>query len=175
MTRHPGRCFVLIALAWAALDQVTKLALLHRFHRTGPWVIHIVKGWLDINILTFNPGAAFGILRDAAWSRWLFVVIAAATIVAMIVWRRSLAALPAIERFGLALVAGGAAGNLIDRLLRGGQVIDFIHFQIRRIGFVWPDFNVADIGVTCGMTIYVAHVFFAGRARTAEPAADDDA
>ena len=78
-----------------------------------------------------------------------------------------------------------AAGNLVDRAVRGGQVVDFIHFYIRRIGFDWPVFNVADIGVTCGMTVYVLHTLWSdlhsgepaatAAKREAEPAAPPEA
>lgn len=156
MSHRGERLFLGVGLAWLALDQVTKAWLFHLWRTGGPDRVPIVRGYLDILILTLNPGAAFGFLRDAPWSRWVFVAIAALTIAAMIYWRRTIGALPAAQIIGLGLVGGGAAGNLLDRLFHGGLVIDFIHFHIDAIGFAWPDFNVADIGVTCGMCLYLA-------------------
>jgi signal peptidase II len=151
-----GLWFALAALLWLGLDQATKAAILHWFARPGAQPLVLAPGWLDL-VLTFNTGAAFGLLRGVVWSRLLFVFVAVAALVAMVAWRRAMLALPWPQRLGLALVAGGAAGNLLDRLFRGGEVVDFIRFHIDPLGFVWPHFNVADIGVTCGMTLYVLH------------------
>ncbi len=170
---RPGRTFLLIAGSWLLLDQLTKLAVVRFFTTERPYLT-LVPGYLDLT-LTLNSGAAFGILRGWAGSRYLFMLIAVAALAAMLIWRRGLLALPAPQRVGLALVAAGAAGNLVDRLCRGGLVVDFIHFHIARIGFVWPDFNVADIGVTCGMTLYVVHALICDwqLARRPEAGADD--
>ncbi len=147
--------FVGVAVAWLLLDQATKLLVVHLFRVPGHHVT-VVPGWLDLT-LTSNSGAAFGILNGA---RWLFVLIGLGALGAVVYFRRQVLALPVLPCYALALVAAGAAGNLVDRVLRGGQVVDFIHFHIARIGFVWPDFNVADIGVTCGMTVYVCYVLW---------------
>ncbi|NUQ01591.1 MAG: signal peptidase II [Armatimonadetes bacterium] len=156
---HRGRHFLGLAAGWLALDQATKLAVVLGFKTPGRSHVTLLPGYLDLTF-TYNSGAAFGILNNVAWSRFLFAAIAFAALAAMVYWRRVILALPGPQRLGLALVAGGAAGNLVDRLCRGGLVVDFIHFHIARIGFVWPDFNVADIGVTCGMILYVAHAIW---------------
>jgi len=159
-----------LALGWLMLDQLTKAAIVAALTPPGSRRIPLLPPYLDLT-LTYNPGAAFGLLHHVAWSRVLFIVVATGALLAMVWWRRALLALPGPQRAGLALVAAGAAGNLIDRVIRGGLVVDFIHFHIDSIGFVWPDFNVADIGVTCGMAIYVVHSLWTDRA--ARPAADD--
>lgn len=164
-----GRWFVAVALAWLALDQLTKALVVRSFGQPGSPHLVLLPGWLDL-CYTLNPGAAFGLLNHVAWSRWLFSLVAAGALLAMIVWRRGLLALPAVERFGLALVAGGAAGNLVDRLVRDGLVVDFIHFYIERTGFVWPDFNVADIGVTVGMFVYISHALIHDAKQPPQPA-----
>lgn len=183
MSRKPGAAFLAIVLAWITLDQLTKVLLLGIWENDGPRVFQVIPHWLDIVVLSFNSGAAFGLLHSAAWSRYLFIAIAVLTLLGMYLFRRPLLAQPPAQRVGLALVAGGAAGNLVDRLVRG-DVIDFIRFKIEKIGYVWPDFNVADMGVTCGMTIYVVSVayldFVAARAKpvdgpTTQPETQQDA
>lgn len=103
---------------------------------------------LDITCM-HNVGAAFSFLASASgWQRWLFIGLAAVVSIGIIVW---LLKLPrgshALLAAGLALVLGGALGNLIDRV-RLGYVIDFIHFHWERAYF--PAFNVADSAITVG-------------------------
>jgi signal peptidase II len=103
-------------------------------------------------VLAHNTGAAFSFLADGSgWQRWLFAgiaVVAAALISALI--RRH-----AGQRLfctGLALILGGAIGNLIDRLARG-HVVDFL--QLHAGGWYWPAFNVADSAITIGAVLVV--------------------
>jgi len=119
-----------------------------------------------------NPGAAFGWLR--ARPEVLTWVAIGATVVVFIaalrlrVWRPHLAA-------GLALVFGGAAGNLIDRF-HAGHVTDFIDIHVGR--FSWPEFNVADIGVSAGAILIAIYLYRGGPARAIEtgtPADSDTA
>ena len=103
---------------------------------------------LDI-ILTYNPGAAFSFLAEGSgWQRWFFVVLALGVSGVLLVWLRRLpAATQALAAAGLALVVGGALGNMIDRL-RLGQVVDFVyaHWGVH----AFPAFNVADSAITVG-------------------------
>lgn len=178
MSRRRGLAWLSLALGWLVLDQLTKAAVVAAFTPPGSLRTTLLP-WLDLT-LTYNPGAAFGLLNDHGWSRFLFIIVATGALLAMVIWRRSLLQLPWPQRAGLALVAAGAAGNLIDRIVRGGLVVDFIHFHIDRYNFVWPDFNIADIGVTCGMALYVIHSLLTERAAQAaideapatEPVAD---
>ena len=101
-------------------------------------------------VLWHNPGAAFSFLAGAGgWQRWFFVgVTLAVSAVLLVMLRRSggnrlLAA-------ALALVLGGAAGNLWDRLTLG-HVVDFI--QVHAAGYYWPAFNVADSAITVGVAL----------------------
>ncbi|MCC7491303.1 MAG: signal peptidase II [Fimbriimonadaceae bacterium] len=147
--------FIALAVGWLVLDQLTKLAVLTAVQTPGRHAT-VVPGCLDLT-LTYNRGAAFGMLHNVAGARLLFVAVAGAALVAVVCWQRAILVLPAVQRHGLALVTAGAAGNLLDRLFRDGAVVDFIHFYLPRYNFVWPDFNVADIGVTCGMAAFVLH------------------
>ena len=90
-----------------------------------------------------NPGAAFGLFAN---QRLVFIVAGILVIAAACLMYRQLMSEKAIIRWGVALLLGGAVGNLIDRLRIGG-VIDFLDFRI------WPVFNIADIGICVGVAL----------------------
>jgi signal peptidase II len=113
---------------------------------------------LDITCM-HNVGAAFSFLASASgWQRWLFIGLAGVVSIGITFW---LVKLPrgthALLAAGLALVLGGALGNLIDRV-RLGYVIDFIHFHWERAYF--PAFNVADSAITIGAACLLLDAFF---------------
>lgn len=98
-----------------------------------------------------NPGAAFSFLRDAGgWQRWFFAVIAIVISAVLGVWLSRLQKNEKLLAVALALVLGGAIGNLIDRLAYG-YVIDFldVYYQTHH----WPAFNVADSAITVGVAL----------------------
>ncbi len=103
-------------------------------------------------VLVHNTGAAFSFLADAGgWQRWFFIAVGVvATVIIVRLLRRH-----AHERrlaFALALVLGGALGNVIDRAVLG-HVVDFLYFHYR--GFAWPAFNVADSAITVGAALLI--------------------
>jgi signal peptidase II len=103
---------------------------------------------LDITCM-HNVGAAFSFLASASgWQRWLFIGLAVVVSIGITVWliRLPRSTHPVLAA-GLALVLGGAVGNVIDRI-RLGYVVDFIHFHWERAYF--PAFNVADSAITVG-------------------------
>jgi signal peptidase II len=113
---------------------------------------------LDITCM-HNVGAAFSFLASASgWQRWLFIGLAGVVSVGITFW---LVRLPrgthALLAAGLALVLGGALGNVIDRI-RLGYVIDFIHFHWERAYF--PAFNVADSAITVGAACLLLDALF---------------
>jgi signal peptidase II len=103
-------------------------------------------------VLAHNTGAAFSFLAEGSgWQRWLFagIAVAAAALISVLIRRH------AEQRLfcaGLALILGGAIGNLIDRLARG-HVVDFL--QLHAGGWYWPAFNVADSAITVGAVLVV--------------------
>lgn len=115
--------------------------------------------------LAFNTGAAFSFLAQAGgWQRW---VLAGAAVVVTVILARWLLRLPAREKTlaaGLALIIGGAVGNLIDRVWFG-HVVDFIQVYLPGIPFTifnpWPAFNVADSAITVGVVLLLVHSIFA--------------
>jgi signal peptidase II len=103
-------------------------------------------------VLTHNTGAAFSFLAGAGgWQRWFFTVVAIAISIVLVVMLRR----PHRDRLvplALALVLGGALGNLWDRLALG-HVVDFL--QLHAWGYYWPAFNVADSAITVGVVLLV--------------------
>lgn len=97
--------------------------------------------------LVHNQGAAFG-LELGSWQRWIFLAIAAVAIVWLFSASRQAPARDRLRQFAVAFVAGGAAGNAIDRLLSARGVVDYI--DVGAGSLRWPTFNVADMAVTCG-------------------------
>lgn len=97
--------------------------------------------------LVHNQGAAFG-LELGAWQRWIFFAIALVAIAWLYTAARQAPVSDRLRQFAVAFVAGGAAGNAIDRLLSARGVVDYIDVGIGSLR--WPTFNVADIAVTCG-------------------------
>jgi signal peptidase II len=101
-------------------------------------------------VLVYNKGAAFSFLADAGgWQRWFFTVLTAAISVAIVVMLRRRHA-ERMLALALALVLGGALGNLYDRVTLG-HVVDFV--QLHAGGYYWPAFNVADSAICIGVAL----------------------
>jgi signal peptidase II len=138
------RIYWLTAVGIVLLDAVTKLIAEERLLRAV--AVPVFGDWFQLR-LVYNPGAAFG-LHLGPFSRWIFLAVAA---VAVVVLTRMSAAAPAGDRFrqvALGAVAGGAAGNLVDRIRSARGVVDFFDVGIGALR--WPTFNVADVAVSCG-------------------------
>lgn len=147
-----------LTLGVILLDQASKAWMLHHFFLFER--VHLLPV-LDI-ILTYNTGAAFSMLADAAgWQRWVFVALALGVSVTLTVWLRRLAAAThAPLACGLALIIGGALGNMIDRL-RLGHVIDFIYAHWEAHYF--PAFNAADSAITVGAGLLLLDAWLESR------------
>ncbi|MEO8692277.1 MAG: signal peptidase II [Acidimicrobiales bacterium] len=153
-----------IAAAVLAIDQLTKIwAASALDHRT----IHVV--WKLQLRLVRNPGTAFSLGEGKG--PLLGVVACIVVIVLMRFARQPRSLLSAI---GIALILGGAVGNVVDRIVRSphgfmkGHVVDFIDFKF------WPVFNVADMGVTCGIILVILEMQEMGRREARAPSAIDD-
>jgi signal peptidase II len=108
--------------------------------------------------LAYNTGAAFSFLADAGgWQRWFFAVIALVVSVVLVVWLKRLKPHETWLAVALALVLGGALGNLVDRVIFG-HVVDFIlvHWQNK---WYFPAFNFADTAITCGAILLALDMF----------------
>jgi signal peptidase II len=134
-----------VALALVVADTTTKQVAVARL--TPPYVPHDVVGQLLRFTLAYNPGAAFSMsLGDA--SRWGFTLLALIALATLALVYRAAAGNDGIQGIAIALIAGGAVGNVADRLRSARGVVDFIDIGIGERRF-WT-FNVADMGVTCG-------------------------
>ncbi|MDE2155989.1 MAG: signal peptidase II [Xanthomonadaceae bacterium] len=159
MTRKPNALIWLwLSVAVVALDQFSKWWVVHALSPDLPHpVIPGVLNWT----LTFNSGAAFSFLAGSAgWQRWFFVVLALLIGSVLVAW---LARTPRRDwRTGmpLALIVGGAIGNLIDRL-HAARVTDFIQVYFRQ--WSYPVFNLADCGITVGAVMLIVFGMFAGK------------
>ena len=140
--------WLILSLAIVAADQFTKLQVTEALalYQRVP-----VLPFVDL-VRLHNTGAAFSFLAAASgWQKWLFTGVALAVSAGVLWW---LTRLPArgksVLTLGLALLLGGAIGNLIDRLLYG-YVVDFILVYYDK--WSYPAFNVADSAITCGVAL----------------------
>ena len=139
--------WLLLAIVVAVLDQLSKWWILQRFH---PGEVLPVLPFFNL-VLTFNEGAAFSFLSDAGgWQRWFFIGLTLAVSAALVVWMSRLRSDEKWLAAALALVLGGALGNLVDRV-RLGRVTDFLDFHWQ--DWHWPAFNLADSAITLGVVL----------------------
>lgn len=111
-----------------------------------------VLSWFNFT-LAYNRGAAFSFLADAGgWQRYFFLGIGLVAVIIIVAWLRKLRADATQNAAGLALILGGAIGNLYDRALYG-HVIDFIDWHYA--GWHWPAFNLADSAIMIGAVLVV--------------------
>jgi signal peptidase II len=147
-----GRWLALAALV-VALDQASKWIVLATLKPGESVYVAPFFNW----VLTFNPGAAFSFLSDAGgWQRWGFTALALGVSIWIVTLLRRHGSETRLA-LALALILGGAIGNVIDRI-RYGAVVDFV--QWHAAGFYWPAFNVADSAITIGAILLAWDQFF---------------
>jgi len=153
-----NKYFFLISIAAlvAILDQAIKLLVLVKIPAYGSIVV--IPGFFDLTHI-YNTGGAFGFLAGkSSLFRHLFFLTATAIAMGMIVYLylktpRDFLFL----RSGLAMILGGAVGNVIDRI-RLGKVVDFLDLYVKDLH--WPAFNIADSAITVGILIFIYHLLF---------------
>lgn len=149
--------YLWITLLVIVLDQVSKQLAEHYliFHSPVP-----IIPFFNLT-LSYNTGAAFSFLSDAGgWQRWFFISLALLVSTVIIFWLYKLSAREKWIAVALALVLGGAIGNVIDRFLFG-HVIDFLHVYYQQ--WSWPIFNIADSAISIGVTILLIDSLFGSR------------
>lgn len=155
------RRWLLLAVVICVLDQLTKQLASHHLHYGIP---RAVLPHLNFTLL-HNTGAAFSLFHDQpGWQRWFFSAIALVVGAGVVYWLTTLERGQRWAPLALALVLGGAAGNLIDRILLG-HVVDFIQVYYQRWSF--PAFNIADSAISIGAVMLILHQ---PRLRASEPA-----
>lgn len=146
-----------VLLGVVVLDQFTKWLAVQQLSRVP---VSVAGDWLLLR-LVYNPGAAFGI-HAGSYSRVLFTVLALVALVVLGLMVRETARSHTARLMALALVCGGAVGNLVDRFRGPRGVVDFIDVWIG--SFHWPTFNVADMGVSTGAILLGLVLWREGRA-----------
>jgi signal peptidase II len=141
--------FSFIALLVVVADQLTKLWITREMFRGESR--RVLGDFLKLTYVQ-NEGAAFGL---SFGGRWSFVVVTILVAVFILVYY-SRSERTTMSRLALALILGGALGNLLDRV-RIGEVVDFVHVSVNRLS--WPVFNVADIAITAGVALLAFHLF----------------
>ncbi len=135
-----------VAAAVAALDQLSKLALLQHFREVGcSRHQETINSFLDL-VLTCNTGVSFGLLNHTGVNSLIFSLAAAVIIVVLVCWLGRVRA--TFLAVAIGLIIGGAIGNVVDRL-RFGAVIDFLYFHAG--SWYWPAFNLADSAICLGV------------------------
>jgi len=141
-----------IALVVVLLDQVTKITMSERllYGQSEP-----ITTYFNL-VMVYNKGAAFSFLSDQpGWQRYFFTGVSVIASV-FILWMLKRNPDQRLFCWALALILGGAIGNLIDRVAYG-HVIDFLDFHVH--GWHWPAFNVADSAITVGAILFVLDEF----------------
>ena len=144
-----------LSLVVVVLDQVTKsyFASSLRMYQQ----IEVIPDYFSWT-LAYNTGAAFSFLADGAgWQRWLFAAIAIVVSTVLVVWLKRLGRAETWLAIALALVLGGALGNLWDRVVLG-HVVDFILVHWRNEHY-FPAFNLADSAITVGAIMLALDMF----------------
>jgi signal peptidase II len=140
--------WMFIALLVIILDQLTKFVTLSQIAQHSSRRITSFLNW----VLVYNPGAAFSFLADGGgWQKWFFIGIGSVAVLVML-WLLKRHSNQGIFCFSIALILGGAIGNLIDRFAYGA-VVDFI--DVYYLQYHWPAFNIADSAITLGTSLLI--------------------
>lgn len=154
-----GLIWVWISLLVVILDQVSKLWMDSNLYFNQP--INILP-FFDLRLL-YNEGAAWSFLADAGgWQRWFLSGLSLIVSCVLVVWLARLERKQVWLAIALALVLGGALGNLIDRVVYG-HVIDFIDVYYQQ--WHWPAFNIADSAISVGAVMLVVDAVLEGKKR----------
>lgn len=141
--------YYLVTLLIVIIDHITKwwmdLELVHQ-------PIEVIPGYLRFS-LVHNSGVSFGLFsgNTSQWKPYLLAAMAAAALIVIFLYARRMPPDRGLLQWALSITMGGILGNFIDRIFRG-YVVDFIEFHIYD-SFYWPNFNVADSGITIGIAL----------------------
>jgi len=138
-----------LSIVVVILDQWTKHIASSSLEMFQPVAVMPMFNWT----LMHNTGAAFSFLADAGgWQRWFFAIIAVVVSVVIVFWLKRLEQHEKWQAIALALILGGAIGNVIDRIALG-YVVDFIQVYYQQ--WYWPAFNIADSSIFIGVAMIV--------------------
>ena len=145
------------------LDQATK-SLVQTYMRLYD-VVTVIPGFFNITHVR-NKGAAFGVLANLPefWRSAFFITVTIIAVIALAALIRKTSERLLVSAFSL--IAGGAIGNVIDRI-RFGEVVDFIQWYVK--SYYWPSFNVADSAISIGVGLLAIDMLFGPSAKTERP------
>lgn len=157
-SRFGAWAWLWLTLAIIVLDQWTKWLITSNFVEYQSLTLLPVFDLVRLH----NEGAAFSFLSDASgWQRWMFSALGIGVSAGLVMWLKRLPSRGQhLLAAALALIIGGALGNVIDRILLG-HVIDFIHVHYRQ--WYFPAFNVADSSITVGAGLLILDSVLSGR------------
>jgi len=154
--RHARGFHLIVAVVVLALDRFSKWIIASRLSLHGG--ITVIPNFFRI-VHVENPGAAFGLFAESSyhWRLTLLIIFSllALVIVAVLLWKNS--EMVSATGTALALILGGALGNLWDRVI-AGHVTDFLEFHVG--SYYWPSFNVADSAIVIGAVLLVGDILF---------------
>jgi signal peptidase II len=156
--------YIGISFLVVAADQISKLLIQSNLAYNQS--VSIIGDILNFHFI-YNRGGAMG---TSIGPSWVYTILTLFALFFIIRYFTSSKSDGAFAKFSLALILGGAVGNLIDRL-RMGKVIDFIDFGIPGINFRWFTFNIADAAITVGLILFAISIIF--HKKPAEDGADD--
>lgn len=155
MSRY--RLLAIVSALVVILDQATKLHIDYHFDLYES--VPVIPGLFSLTYIR-NQGAAFGILADSSIRVPFFIAVSVLAILGILWFLKQRQDVQRLGNLGLALIFGGALGNLIDRV-RMGEVIDFIDVFWKQ--HHWPAFNVADSAITVGVFLLICEMWIEGR------------
>ncbi|HVB21321.1 MAG TPA: signal peptidase II [Ktedonobacteraceae bacterium] len=162
---------LLVVIIVIALDQLTKnLVVQHLSPPESQPPISIIGDYLSIYYIQ-NNGAAFSLFAN---NIVLALLIIAAIAIIFYLYFRMLNNGPLAFKLVFGLIIGGAAGNLIDRAIRGGYVVDFVWFRIPQIGYSFAIFNIADASISVGVFLLFVLLLVGGLRRNQETSTEND-
>jgi signal peptidase II len=141
--------FLALLVLSVSCDQGTKLWARHSL--AGKPSVTVIDGYWDFHFAE-NPHGAFSLFRGLPYGRWVLAAFAAGMLIVLVTIVRRQSGGPRLTHVALGLIAGGAVGNLYDRLAYG-RVTDFVHWHVR--AYEWPVFNVADAALLVGVLLMV--------------------
>lgn len=150
-----------LAVVVIILDLGSKWLALFALNYDQP--VTIIPGFFNLTLM-YNHGAAFSFLADhSGWQRWLLAAIAIIAALLLGFWLTRLKAGQARMAAALALIIGGAIGNLFDRMVNG-YVVDFLSFHWQQV-YYYPTFNIADSAITIGAVLLILDSFTGKKAK----------
>jgi signal peptidase II len=162
MRKRSGLGWVWVAVVVLLLDRISKYLAVRFLIENEPYPVMKFFNFT----LAYNTGAAFSFLKDASgWQAWFFGGLAVMVSVGLLIWLKRISYQQRWLSIAIALIIGGALGNLFDRISYG-HVVDFIDWYVSY--YHWPVFNIADTAVCIGAVMLLIDTLFLEKSRKKE-------